>query len=49
MGCGSETDLCWRVAARGLAAAIVLGGGYARDIEDTADIHLNTLRQALAS
>lgn len=35
--------------ARGLAAAIVLGGGYARNMEDTVDIHLNTLRQALVA
>ena len=35
--------------ARGLAVAIVLGGGYARTIDDTVDIHLNTLRQALAA
>jgi len=35
--------------ARRLAVAIVLGGGYAYDIDDTVDIHLNTLRQALAT
>ncbi len=34
---------------RRLPIAIALGGGYARDIEDTVDVHLNTLRQALAS
>jgi len=34
--------------SRRLPVAIALGGGYARDIEDTVDIHLNTLRQALA-
>jgi acetoin utilization deacetylase AcuC-like enzyme len=33
----------------GLPVAIVLGGGYARNIEDTVDIHVNTLRQALAT
>ena len=34
---------------RRLPIAIALGGGYARDIEDTVDVHLNTLRHALAS
>jgi acetoin utilization deacetylase AcuC-like enzyme len=30
----------------GLPAAIVMGGGYARQIEDTAEIHSNTIRLA---
>lgn len=29
-----------------IAVAVVLGGGYAADIEDTVDIHLNTIRVA---
>jgi acetoin utilization deacetylase AcuC-like enzyme len=33
---------------RRVPVAIALGGGYARDIEDTVDIYLNTLRQPLA-
>jgi acetoin utilization deacetylase AcuC-like enzyme len=30
----------------GIAVAVVLAGGYALDIEDTVDIHLNTVRIA---
>lgn len=32
--------------ALGLAVAIVMGGGYAKQVEDTVDIHLQTIRQA---
>ncbi|MBM3306461.1 MAG: histone deacetylase [Candidatus Aminicenantes bacterium] len=32
--------------ARGIPVAVVLAGGYAPDIEDTVDIHLNTVRVA---
>ncbi|NIO40081.1 MAG: histone deacetylase, partial [Burkholderiales bacterium] len=32
----------------GLPVAAVMAGGYARDIEDTVDIHLNTVRIAAA-
>jgi acetoin utilization deacetylase AcuC-like enzyme len=31
---------------RGIPVAVVLGGGYAPEIEDTVDIHLNTIRIA---
>jgi acetoin utilization deacetylase AcuC-like enzyme len=35
-----------RCRAAGLPLAIVMGGGYARDVEDTVDIHLATIRLA---
>jgi hypothetical protein len=31
----------------GLPLAIVMAGGYARQIEDTVDIHLTTIRLAV--
>ena len=31
----------------GVPVAVVLGGGYARDVNDTVDIHMNTLRLAV--
>jgi acetoin utilization deacetylase AcuC-like enzyme len=37
-------DACQRA---GLPVAIVLGGGYARKVEDIIDIHLQTIRQAV--
>jgi acetoin utilization deacetylase AcuC-like enzyme len=37
-------DLCYQA---GLPAAVVMGGGYARQIEDTVDIHLQTVRIAV--
>jgi acetoin utilization deacetylase AcuC-like enzyme len=36
-------DLCYQA---GLPVAIVMGGGYARQVEDTVDIHLQTIRIA---
>lgn len=36
------TDLC---AARDLPMMVVLAGGYARNVDDTVTIHLNTLRE----
>jgi acetoin utilization deacetylase AcuC-like enzyme len=36
-------DYCQR---SGLSIAVVLAGGYARQINDSVDIHLNTIRQA---
>ncbi len=36
-------DLC---RAAGVPVAVVMAGGYARDIEDTVDIHLQTVRLA---
>ncbi len=43
-----ERDKIVLVHARrlGIPVAIVLGGGYASEIEDTVDIHLNTIRIA---
>jgi acetoin utilization deacetylase AcuC-like enzyme len=35
-------------AARGIPVAVTLGGGYARRLDDTLRIHLETCRQALA-
>ncbi len=35
-----------RCAQAGLAVAVCMAGGYAREIEDTVDIHLSTLRIA---
>jgi acetoin utilization deacetylase AcuC-like enzyme len=37
-------DLCYQA---GLPAAVVMGGGYARQIGDTVDIHLQTVRIAV--
>jgi hypothetical protein len=34
------------LAARGIPAAITMAGGYAHDIEDSVDIHANTIRTA---
>lgn len=34
------------LAARGIPVAITMAGGYARDIEDSVDIHANTIRVA---
>jgi acetoin utilization deacetylase AcuC-like enzyme len=34
------------LAARGIAVAVAMAGGYARDIEDSIEIHANTLRTA---
>jgi acetoin utilization deacetylase AcuC-like enzyme len=34
------------LAARGIPVAITMAGGYARDIEDSVDIHANTIRTA---
>lgn len=34
------------LAARGIPVAIAMAGGYARDIEDSVDIHANTIRTA---
>lgn len=36
-------DLC---QAAGVPVAIVMGGGYAEDVEDTVDVHLQTIREA---
>lgn len=36
-------DLC---AAAGVPVAVVMGGGYAEDVEDTVDVHLATVRAA---
>lgn len=36
-------EMCWRM---GLPIALVMGGGYARQIEDTVEIHLQTYRIA---
>ncbi len=36
---------CWR---RGIPCVITLGGGYARDVNDTVEAHCNTLRAASA-
>jgi len=36
-------DLCYHT---GIPAMVVLGGGYARQVEDTVDIHLQTIRIA---
>ena len=35
-----------RLAARGIPVAIAMAGGYARDIEDSIEIHANTIRTA---
>jgi acetoin utilization deacetylase AcuC-like enzyme len=35
--------------ARGVAVAVSMAGGYGRDIDATVDVHLNTLKAALAS
>ena len=35
-------------ARRGVPVAVTLGGGYARRLDDTVQIHLATCRQALA-
>lgn len=32
--------------ARGLPVAVTMGGGYARDVEDTVDVHFRTVRTA---
>ena len=32
--------------ARGIPVAITLAGGYARNVEDTVTIHVNTIRAA---
>jgi acetoin utilization deacetylase AcuC-like enzyme len=32
---------------RGLPVAVVMGGGYAREVEDVVEIHLQTVRQAV--
>jgi acetoin utilization deacetylase AcuC-like enzyme len=37
-------DLCEQA---GLPVAIAMGGGYARDVEDIVDIHLQTIQQAV--
>lgn len=34
---------------RGVAAAITMAGGYGHDLEDTVDIHFNTIRAAAAA
>jgi acetoin utilization deacetylase AcuC-like enzyme len=34
------------LAARGIPAAIAMAGGYARDIDDSVEIHANTIRTA---
>ena len=34
------------LAARGIPVAIAMAGGYARDIEDSVEIHANTLHTA---
>lgn len=34
-----------RAHERGIAVAVVLGGGYAQDVNDTAEIHCNTARE----
>ncbi|HEX3058841.1 MAG TPA: histone deacetylase, partial [Usitatibacter sp.] len=34
------------LASRHIPVAIAMAGGYARDIEDSVDIHANTLRTA---
>jgi acetoin utilization deacetylase AcuC-like enzyme len=34
-------------AARGLGVTLVMAGGYAADVEDTVDIHLNSVRAAV--
>ncbi|HET6263352.1 MAG TPA: histone deacetylase, partial [Usitatibacter sp.] len=34
------------LAARGIPVAIAMAGGYARDIEDSVEIHANTIRTA---
>jgi acetoin utilization deacetylase AcuC-like enzyme len=36
-------ELC---RASGLPIAVVMGGGYARDVNDVVEIHLETIRQA---
>jgi len=38
-------DACWH---RSIPVAIVLGGGYARDLGDVVTIHANTVRELLA-
>lgn len=35
-----------RLAARGIPVAMAMAGGYARDIEDSVEIHANTIRTA---
>ncbi len=37
-------DRCWR---SGLPVAVVMSGGYARNVEDIVDIHTETIRQAV--
>ena len=39
-------DLCQQA---GLPVAVVMGGGYARQIEDTVDIHFETIRRAVTN
>ncbi len=39
-------DACRR---RGVPVAVTMAGGYGRDVHDTVDIHLQTVRQALAA
>jgi acetoin utilization deacetylase AcuC-like enzyme len=34
--------------AAGLAVAVAMAGGYARDVEETVEIHLQTVREAIA-
>jgi acetoin utilization deacetylase AcuC-like enzyme len=36
-----------RCRAAGLPVAVTMAGGYARDVEDTVEIHLRTVREAL--
>ncbi|MGH7725955.1 MAG: histone deacetylase family protein [Candidatus Eiseniibacteriota bacterium] len=36
-------------ARQGVPCAVTFGGGYARDVEDTIAIHVNTCREALAA
>jgi acetoin utilization deacetylase AcuC-like enzyme len=41
-----DTLVLGTLAARGIPAAIAMAGGYARDIDDSVEIHANTIRTA---
>jgi hypothetical protein len=36
-----------RCRAGGLPVAVTMAGGYARNVDDTVDIHLRTVREAI--